>query len=119
MRKSSEVASLFFLGIKGHLRSVFESSGLSYSQAAKILGVDRATVRRWLQDDDPNCIDLLGMAQLSHYLNIPIQQLLPITPWGIGQQQLHGIDDVDRALVLDLLTRIKHDYRLKQSRRKK
>lgn len=119
MRRTSVVALSLFSGIKRHLRSVLDDQGLSYSSVARILGVDRATVRRWLRDDDPNCIDLLGLAQLSDYLSIPVQQLLPTTPWGGGQQQLYGFDERDRALLSDLLTRIKADYQPKRSRRAK
>ena len=119
MRRNSVVALSLFAGVKKHLRAVLEDRGLSYSSVARIVGVDRATVRRWLRDDDPNCIDLLGLAELSHYLGIPVQQLLPITPWGNGQQQIYGFDERDRALLSDLLTRIKADYQPKRSRRAK
>jgi transcriptional regulator with XRE-family HTH domain len=119
MRRSSVVALSLYSGIKRHLRAVLEDRGLSYSSVAQILGVDRATIRRWLRDDDPNCIDLLGLAELSYFLGIPVQQLLPITPWGGGQQQIYGFDERDRALLSDLLTRIKTDYQPKKSRRAK
>lgn len=119
MRRNSVVALSLFSGIKGHLRAILQDRGLSYSAVARLLGVDRATVRRWLRDDDPNCIDLLGLAELSYYLGIPVQQLLPTTPWGNGQQQIYGFDERDRALLSDLLTRIKADYQPKRSRRAK
>lgn len=114
MRSNSVAALSLFSGIKGHIRTILQDRGLSY-----LLGVDRATVRRWLRDDDSNCIDLLGLAELSYHLCIPIQQLLPITPWGNGQQQIYGFDERDRALLSDLLTRIKADYQPKRSRRAK
>ncbi|WP_423056034.1 helix-turn-helix domain-containing protein [Aeromonas salmonicida] len=119
MRRNSVVALSLFSGIKGHLRAILQDRGLSYSEVARLLGVNRATVRRWLRDDDPNCIDLLGLAELSYHLAVPVQQLLPITPWGNGQQQIYGFDERDRALLGDLLTRIKADYQPKRSRRAK
>lgn len=119
MRRNSGGALSLFSGIKGHLRAVLEDQGLSYSSLGRILGVDRATIRRWLRDDDPNCIDLLSLAELSYHLGIPVQQLLPTTPWGNGQQQIYGFDERDRALLSDLLTRIKADYQPKRSRRAK
>lgn len=118
MRRNSVVAVSLFSGIKGHLRAVFEDRGLSYSSVARILGVDRATVRRWLRDDDPNCIDLLGLAELSIHLEIPVQQLLPTTPWGDGPQQVYGFDERDRRLLSDLLARIKLDYQAKSVKKR-
>ncbi|MEM0550227.1 MULTISPECIES: helix-turn-helix transcriptional regulator [Aeromonas] len=119
MRSSSTVAQSLLVDIKRHLRSIFDDHNLSYSSVARLLNVDRATVRRWLRDDDPTSIDLLGMAELSYHLGIPIQHLLPLTPWGGEEQQIYGFEEQDRALLIDLITRIKADYQPKKTRRRK
>lgn len=119
MSRGTEVSFSFLLSIKAHLREIFENSDLSYSAAAQILGVDRATVRRWLQDNDLNCIDLVGMVRLSHHLKIPIQQLLPISSWCNGQQQIYGLTEEEEALAINMITMARKVYRSKRSRRAK
>jgi hypothetical protein len=92
MSNDKDVRSSFLPAIKAHLRVTFLARGLSINAIADIVGANRATVRRWLDDREHAFIDIHSAILLFEHLNLPMTSMFPATPWmagdAEGEQQL-------------------------------
>ena len=84
MSNDMDVRSSFLPAIKSHLRSILEVKKLSLNAVSGIVGVNRATVRRWLDEKEHSFIDIHSAIVLFEHLELPMSAMFPATPWVAG-----------------------------------
>lgn len=87
MSNDKDVHSSYLPAIKSHLRAIFLARGLSINAIAEIVGANRATVRRWLDDREHSFIDIHSAILLFEHLNLPLTCMFPATPWVVGNAE--------------------------------
>lgn len=108
MSNDMDVSSSFLAETKSHLKSIMKARGLSINAAAEIAGVNRATMRRWLDDREHSCIDIPSAILLFQHLNLPMTVLFPATPWITGntlqfQQLLCYLNPAEQVWALSVV----------------
>lgn len=121
MSNDMDVRLSFVAETKFHLRAVLTARGLSINAVAEIVDVNRATVRRWLDDREHSCIDIPSAIRLFQHLDLPMTVLFPATPWITGnklqfQQLLCYLDPSEQAWALSVVTGAREIFTQKSRR---